>query len=116
MFDQLLADTMYLDQCIVSSDGRLLISGRIVIKLNYEKDNVDDLGCIACERFGTILNYKFFSLLKDKDKEKIKQLVKKPITLKSIIEFKHSSPPIQNCHLEDVLYFPISLTDVLLDE
>ena len=81
----------HFDRCMLSQDGRLVLSGRIVIQLTENLINISDIGVIVFEKNFSGIKYHFISLLCHADRDEIEKLINKPMTLKSIVKFDYDN-------------------------
>ena len=85
--------------------------GRIIIYLTSDMRNVEDVGCIVFERLHSLVKYKFLSLTSPQDREKISKLVRKPITMLSVVKFDFQFPPVFTEDYPDQFYFIHHIVD-----
>jgi hypothetical protein len=93
-----------LERLIQSDDGKLLMCGKLIMKLNETHDDLDQIGCImmtpgeAQDR-----NYRFLSLLADKDQIVINETLKK--NPEKCVSFSFDVKPLYQENRSDIMYF-----------
>lgn len=69
-------DNNLLDRAMISEDGRLIMSGKVVIQLNVDLDEVANIGCFIFEKDNSLINYRFVSLLEEEQRLEISNLMR----------------------------------------
>lgn len=100
----------YLERMIQSSDGRVLMCGRVLIQMSKSFDEITNIGCIVLEKSATIFDYNFHSLIKNgvintEAKDLIVKTLKNKKTEKYVAEFTFDKSPISPKDRSNVLYF-----------
>jgi len=112
-FKNILDDKNSLDRFMISANGRLLMSGKIVIQLNSSLTNVEQIGCIIATKHHSILTYKFYSLIDKNQNLMIKQSF--DFMNKQIVEFKLDNEPVSPKGRMNIMYC-LNITDSLAGE
>ena len=75
LIDGLLPDSNKFDRFIVSNDLRILICDCVLIKLDKNKQDVEDIGCIVKTQNHSMISYDFKSLLVSNQRKQISNLL-----------------------------------------
>mmetsp|Transcript_27878 Transcript_27878/g.42162 ORF Transcript_27878/g.42162 Transcript_27878/m.42162 type:complete len:256 (+) Transcript_27878:298-1065(+) len=88
LFDELLGDSQQWQRLVPSADGRIILCGKIMLKMGKDLDEVEDIGFISMEKMHSSMFYKFHSLLsKRKD-------ILNVLHSKEVVDFKDDNQPI----------------------
>lgn len=99
-----------MERMIQSSDGRVLMCGRVLIQLSKSFDEITNIGCIVLEKNNSEFDYNFISLIKGgmvntEGKDFILKTLKTRQTEKYVAEFTFEKPPISPIDQSNILYF-----------
>lgn len=76
LFEELLSEPDPFERLMLSKNARLLVSGKILIQLNADMDDINDIGCIVMKQRSDQNLYHFHSLLDDDDVRIVAQTVR----------------------------------------
>lgn len=55
----------------VSKNDRIIISGKLVIQLDYYLSEIENIGCILIQKAQSSITYTFLSLLEEKSRKQL---------------------------------------------
>ena len=101
------------EKSMISENGRLIMSDKLVIQLNSELDEVQNIGCFYYWKDNSFINYNFLSLLDNEQRHEITRLMR--TQPHAIVEFNRSSPPISP-HINKNVIYTTKMFDMMTGE